>query len=159
MPAEDEVQKLLSLLKRAIRSSGRSQKEVDRQIGVQPGYLSQVMIGRLDLKLKHLLRALEAIEVEPSGFFKLAFPQRSGDAKGADLLSLISSDLALAEAFPERARVASDAASRPAIQQQPSESGSINDQELRRMVARLLSEELNESGPPPTRGTPSGPDC
>lgn len=152
MPAEDEVEKLLTLLKRAIRSSGRSQKEVDRQIGVQPGYLSQVMIGRLDLKLKHLLRALEAIEVEPSGFFKLAFPQRSSDGKGADLLSLISSDLGFGADIAIRPASTSSSFAGPG--RESAESERIDDQELRRVVARLLSEELNEGGEPPSQRPP-----
>lgn len=125
MSSEDDVQRVLSLLKRAIRSSGSSQKEVDRKIGVQPGYLSQVMIGRLDLKLKHLLRALEAIEVDPGGFFGLAFPVERGDATGGDLLRLLPDP----GAEPRRAAPSGG-------------TGSIADQELERLVAQALAEEL-----------------
>ena len=93
MADQDPMEGILSLLKRAIRSSGLSQKEVDRRIGVQPGYLSQVMIGRLDLKLKHLLRVLDAIGVDPVGFFKLAFPPENGaDPSSGDLLRLLPND-------------------------------------------------------------------
>jgi transcriptional regulator with XRE-family HTH domain len=125
MSSEDDVQRVLSLLKRAIRSSGSSQKEVDRKIGVQPGYLSQVMIGRLDLKLKHLLRALEAIEVDPAGFFSLAFPVERGEATGGDLLRLLPAP-----------------GSEPRRPPAPSATGSIADQELERLVAQALAEEL-----------------
>jgi transcriptional regulator with XRE-family HTH domain len=115
MAAADDVQRVLSLLKRAIRSSGSSQKEVDRKIGVQPGYLSQVMIGRLDLKLKHLLRALDAIEVDPAGFFSLAFPAGGGaETGGDDLLKIL-----------------------PRVKNEP-----IADADLERLVARALAEEL-----------------
>lgn len=119
----EEIQRVLSLLKRAIRSSGMSQKEVDRKIGVQPGYLSQVMIGRLDLKLKHLLRALEAIEVDPGGFFNLAFPgDRANRPAGGDVLSLLPSGVAQPPA------------------QASTETGA--DTEFQRLVARALAEEL-----------------
>lgn len=132
MLAEDEVQRVLSLLKRAIRSSGMSQKEVDRKIGVQPGYLSQVMIGRLDLKVKHLLRALEAIDVDPAGFFNLAFPDERhamarGGSAGGDLLSLLPSGVTAAEGRSERG------------------SEPVSDSELQRLVARALAEELGLS--------------
>ena len=132
MPAENEVQCVLSLLKRAIRSSGMSQKEVDRKIGVQPGYLSQVMIGRLDLKVKHLLRALEAIDVDPAGFFNLAFPDERqaiarGGGAGGDLLSLLPSGVTAAEGRPERG------------------SNLVSDSQLERLVARALAEELGIS--------------
>ena len=124
MPAEEDVQRILTLLKRAIRSSGFSQKEVDRQIGVQPGYLSQVMIGRLDLKLKHLMRALDAIHVEPGGFFQLAFADESGTPpSGGDVLLLV----------PPAHGAAPEATSPP---------GLPTDHELQRLVARALVEEL-----------------
>ncbi len=127
MPSEDDVQRVLALLKRAIRSSGLSQKEVDRKIGVQPGYLSQVMIGRLDLKAKHLLRALEAIQVDPAGFFNLAFPvDRSRPQTAGDTLPL-------AAATPLR----------PAPT--PVEPDSPADDDFRRLVARALAEELGLS--------------
>lgn len=127
MLAEDDVQRVLSLLKRAIRSSGMSQKEVDRKIGVQPGYLSQVMIGRLDLKVKHLLRALEAIDVDPAGFFNLAFPDNRAAARGGDLLSLLPSNVTAAGERPQRG------------------SQPVSDSELQRLVARALAEELGMS--------------
>ncbi|HEX4952999.1 MAG TPA: helix-turn-helix transcriptional regulator [Thermoanaerobaculia bacterium] len=127
MSSEDDVQKVLALLKRAIRSSGLSQKEVDRKIGVQPGYLSQVMIGRLDLKAKHLLRALEAIQVDPAGFFNLAFPaDRSRPHASGDTLPL-------AAAAPLRQATAAP------------EPDSPSDDDFRRLVARALAEELGLS--------------
>ncbi len=122
MAAQEDVQQVLALFKRAIRSSGLSQKEVDRRIGVQPGYLSQVMIGRLDLKLKHLLRGLEAIDVDPAGFFSLALRAENGGApRGSDLLRLMPAH----EAEP----------------QEPSLMG-LSDDHLERLVARALAEEL-----------------
>lgn len=123
MADQDAMEGVLSLLKRAIRSSGLSQKEVDRRIGVQPGYLSQVMIGRLDLKLKHLLRAIEAIGVEPVGFFQLAFPlDKDAAASSGDLLRLLPKE--------NGARLATA----PGAE---SDGGS-----LERLVLRALAEEL-----------------
>jgi transcriptional regulator with XRE-family HTH domain len=123
MADQDAMEGILSLLKRAIRSSGLSQKEVDRRIGVQPGYLSQVMIGRLDLKLKHLLRALEAIGVDPVGFFQLAFPVENGaDASSGDLLRLLPHDRGTRQ---------------PAAGAELADAGS-----LEQLVVRALAEEL-----------------
>lgn len=127
MADEEVVARVLSLLKRAIRSSGLSQKEVDRRIGVQPGYLSQVMIGRLDLKLKHLLRALEAIGVDAVGFFELAFPEgQDAELSGGDLLRLLP-----------QANRSEPATARTAGADLPNGSAS-----LERLVANALAEEL-----------------
>lgn len=127
MADEEVVARILSLLKRAIRSSGMSQKEVDRRIGVQPGYLSQVMIGRLDLKLKHLLRALEAIGVDAVGFFELAFPEgQDAGLSGGDLLRLLP-----------QTNGADSAAARASATELPNGTAS-----LERLVANALAEEL-----------------
>jgi transcriptional regulator with XRE-family HTH domain len=123
MPNEEAIAGILSLLKRAIRSSGLSQKEVDRRIGVQPGYLSQVMIGRLDLKLKHLLKALDAIGVDPVSFFQIAFPaDRQLQPSGGDLLRLLP--------------VVNGSSPKPESEAQPVDGS------LERLVARALAEEL-----------------
>jgi transcriptional regulator with XRE-family HTH domain len=120
MSPDADIDRILTLLKRAIRSSGLSQKEVDRRIGVQPGYLSQVMIGRLDLKLKHLLRVLEAIEIDPTAFFKLAFPASStSDVSGSDVLSLL-----------------------PTAESGGGGDAPEVDSEFQRLVARALAQEL-----------------
>ncbi|MFN7960180.1 MAG: helix-turn-helix transcriptional regulator [Thermoanaerobaculia bacterium] len=131
MAAEEDIQRILALLKRAIRSSGYSQKDVDRQIGVKPGYLSQVMIGRLDLKVKHLLRALDAIQVDPAGFFGLAFPpDRSRPSSNADLLGMLPPG---------------PGARTPLGVEAVNVLDEIPDEEFRRIVARALAEELGLS--------------
>lgn len=134
MAAEQDVEKILALLKRAIRSSGLSQKDVDRQIGVQPGYLSQVMIGRLDLKVKHLLRALQAIQVDPNGFFSLAFAGTAAGAGGSRAEG--AAELPAAEPARRSGKLA--AAQAPEAEGSPS----IPDEEFRRLVAKALAEEL-----------------
>ncbi len=134
MTPESDVQNILTLLRRAIRSSGHSQKEVDRRIGVQPGYLSQVMIGRLDLKLKHLLRALEAIEVEPAAFFELVFGL-PGEANptSSDLLSLVSP--AAVGGHKETAA-----------------PGVVSTEDLEQLIARTVREEIRHRLPPTQPG-------
>lgn len=138
MAVEDEVKRVLSLLKRAIRSSDLSQKEVDRRIGVRPGYLSQVMFGRLDLKLKHLLAALAAIGVDSAGFFDLAFPAGGGrEPRGTELLRLLPGPATAPPAAP------------------PPQAG-ISEAQLRRLVAKALAQELGIDSEDPPAVRPGG---
>ena len=76
---DNELKNILSLLRNVLRGSPLRQAQVDRAIGVRPGYLSQVLIGRLDLKLKVLFAVLEVLELPPEDFFGAAFPPRERD--------------------------------------------------------------------------------
>lgn len=48
-----------------------SQRELERRYDWGHGYLSNVLAGRLDLKLKTLFQVLRAFEMEPEAFFHL----------------------------------------------------------------------------------------
>lgn len=69
MQAEDLLSRALKLLQGATRVSGFSQTDLDDAIGRRRGYLSHVFQRRVDLKLGDLLRALDALEIDPRDFF------------------------------------------------------------------------------------------
>lgn len=91
--AAEEKQRLLELVRRSIRASGFTRAEVERRIGMQPSYLGQVFAGRLELKLKYLLRILAAIGVDPGAFFNLLFPEPgSVEEKTLALVRMLRAD-------------------------------------------------------------------
>lgn len=61
-------------LQRTIRASGASQRQVESALGWGKGYFSQLVKGNVDLKLRHVFRVLEHLDVEPATFFAEAFP-------------------------------------------------------------------------------------
>jgi transcriptional regulator with XRE-family HTH domain len=67
--AEDGGRELAEALKRRIRQAGLSYSEVERRLGMGKDYLRQILAGRVDLKVKHVLGVLAAIGVEPADFF------------------------------------------------------------------------------------------
>jgi hypothetical protein len=90
MNAASHLGRVLKLLRASIRAAGRTQAEVDSRIGRRRGYLSHVFQGRVDLKLRDLLGALEALEVEPGLFFQAVFPAPRGrPATIEDLVDLV----------------------------------------------------------------------
>jgi transcriptional regulator with XRE-family HTH domain len=64
-----EVQRALRLLSALIAAHGYSRKDVDARLGRGAGYVSQILTGRLELKYKHVLEILAALELDPASFF------------------------------------------------------------------------------------------
>jgi transcriptional regulator with XRE-family HTH domain len=67
--AEEGGRELAEALQRRIRQAGVSYAEVERRLGMGRDYLRQLLAGRVDLKVKHVLGVLAAIGVEPADFF------------------------------------------------------------------------------------------
>jgi transcriptional regulator with XRE-family HTH domain len=87
---DDEVRKMAHLLEALVKLEKVSVRELERRLGFGGGTLNRIFNGRNELKVRHVLLVLEALEIEPAGFFKLAFPDRashtphaSEDEKGA----------------------------------------------------------------------------
>src|SRR6185436_20852842 len=81
MTTEDEVRRATRLLETVMQAAGVTRKELDRRLGAGPGYVSQVLTGRMELKFRHVLAFLRALEVEPSVFFQTLYP---GDRPSSD---------------------------------------------------------------------------
>lgn len=64
-----ETQRLSDALREAIRRKKISQREVERTLGQSKGYLSLLLHGNVDLKVKHVFAVLEVIGLEPEDFF------------------------------------------------------------------------------------------
>jgi hypothetical protein len=86
--AEDLLSRSLRLLQGAIRASGHTQTEIDDLIGRRRGYLSHVFQRRVDLKVIDLVRALEALGIDPRRFF--AALVASGPSANVGVLQLIA---------------------------------------------------------------------
>ena len=71
--AKQDGQRLAAALQRAIRREGLSYSKVERRLGMGKDYLRQLLNGRVDLKVKHVLAVLTAIGVPPADFFAELF--------------------------------------------------------------------------------------
>ncbi len=69
MKIDQEVQRVRDLLHRRIYLSGLTQREVSRRLGLGRDYVHQVLKGRVELKVEHLLRIGEALGVEPDQLY------------------------------------------------------------------------------------------
>jgi transcriptional regulator with XRE-family HTH domain len=75
MNIDDEVRRATRLLETVMQAAGLTRKDLDQRLGAGPGYVSQVLTGRMELKLRHVLSILRALEVEPSVFFQTLYPE------------------------------------------------------------------------------------
>ena len=81
MTIEDEVRRATKLLETVMQAAGLTRKELDQRLGAGPGYISQVLTGRMELKFRHILAILRALDVDPNVFFQTLYP---GDRPSSD---------------------------------------------------------------------------
>lgn len=73
---EDEIERCRLLLRASIRVSGLSVAEVERRLGYQPRTLQRVLLGRFDLKLRHILAVLQVLGIDYDEFYRAAAERR-----------------------------------------------------------------------------------
>src|SRR5437660_519096 len=67
--SEEEVQRVAEALREAIRRRKVSQRQIERVLGQGKGYLSQLLGGNVDFKLKHVFAVLEVLGLAADEFF------------------------------------------------------------------------------------------
>src|SRR3954463_14588011 len=75
MNIDDEVRRATKLLETVMQAAGLTRKDLDLRLGAGPGYVSQVLTGRMELKFRHVLAILRSLEVEPGVFFQTLYPE------------------------------------------------------------------------------------
>lgn len=74
---EDEVRQAARLLESLIQAAGMPESELERRLDVAPGYVGRVLSGEIELKLRHILAILRALEIEPSLYFESLYPAQA----------------------------------------------------------------------------------
>jgi len=133
MTIDDEVRRATKLLETVMQAAGLTRKDLDQRLGAGPGYVSQVLTGRMELKFRHILAILHALEVEPSVFFQTLYPEDRP-----------STDAVVMEEFLRRFQKLGFGAP-PA----PPPSPALDPQDLERMIQSAVRAALT--------GTPAGP--
>jgi transcriptional regulator with XRE-family HTH domain len=72
--------RILAVLRTAVRSSGRTQIDVDRAIGRRRGYLNRVFRGRVEMKLRDVLKVLSTLGLDAGALLAPALARESGRA-------------------------------------------------------------------------------
>ena len=113
-----------------MQAAGLTRKDLDQRLGAGPGYVSQVLTGRMELKFRHILAILRALDVEPSLFFQTLYP----DARP-------STDQAVMEEFLKRfQKIGFGGAPVPP----PASPPALDPQELERLIQSAVRTALAE---------------
>ena len=80
---EEEITRVASALKTAVRLSGVSHRRVEREMGLCPGYLSRIFGGKAELRVRHVLGVCGVIGLPVDSFFHAVFPRRQETAEAA----------------------------------------------------------------------------
>src|SRR5260370_3974645 len=81
-----ESERIIALLKNAIRLSNHTYRDVERELGWRVGTITRLMRGGLGLKVEHLLGILRVIGFSPGRFFAAACPIAAGAGPAEDRL-------------------------------------------------------------------------
>ncbi len=73
---EDEVRRVLEVLKTLMRMLGISNREVERRLELKHGTVSRFLNGQIEPKLELVLGAARAIGLEYEELFAFAYPAR-----------------------------------------------------------------------------------
>lgn len=84
--AKQEAHRLLERLRLLVYFSPLSHREIEQRAGFSRGYLSQILRGKVELKFRHVLIILDAIESSPEELFSELYPYRRGAAELIDSL-------------------------------------------------------------------------
>jgi len=127
MTIDDEVRRATKLLETVMQAAGLTRKDMDQRLGAGPGYVSQVLTGRMELKFRHVLAILRALEVEPSVFFQTLYPENRP-----------STDAVVMEEFLRRFQKLGFG-----TQPSPPPSPAVDSQELERMIQNAVRAALS----------------
>lgn len=75
---DDEIQRITKYLEALVRLKKLPVRRLERQLGFGGGTFNRIFAGRIELKLRHILLVLEALEVPAPRFFHFAFEHGSG---------------------------------------------------------------------------------
>jgi len=138
MTIDDDVRRATKLLETVMQAAGLTRKDLDQKLGAGPGYVSQVLTGRMELKFRHILAILRALEIEPSIFFQTLYPEDRP-----------SSDAVVMEEFLRRFQKLGFGA-----QPAPPPAPPLDPQDLERLIQNAVRAAL--SGAPPKPAPPAG---
>ncbi|HEV8580559.1 MAG TPA: helix-turn-helix transcriptional regulator [Thermoanaerobaculia bacterium] len=137
MTIDDEVRRATKLLETVMQAAGLTRKDLDQKLGAGPGYVSQVLTGRMELKFRHILAMLRALEVAPTVYFQTLYPENRP-----------SSDAVVMEEFLRRFQKLGFGA-----QPAPPPVPPLDPQELERMIQNAVRAALAGA---PEKPAPSG---
>jgi transcriptional regulator with XRE-family HTH domain len=84
---QKEVARVAQALRSAIRLSGVSSRQIERELGMSTGYLTRILTGQVELRVGVVLAVCEIVRVPAGDFFAALFPSQAAAAPPATRLA------------------------------------------------------------------------
>ena len=93
MDIEAEIRRVAKLLETEIHVAGSSKRAVEKKLDVAAGYLTKVVKGGIEFRLRHILAVAEVTGFDVAEFFHKAFPRKPGASGEARTLQISDDEL------------------------------------------------------------------
>ena len=124
---QEEVQRLIQVLRVAMRILDVSNRDVEKALGLSYGYLSRLFSGAIELKVEHILQILEVLGLTPAEYFQLAYPRKASPSESANRMR------AILDGFG------------PITPEERPPAGDLSPDELEKTISRVLQKMLREA--------------
>lgn len=123
--SHEEIARIAAALRTAIRLSGISHRQVERELGLSTGYLTRILAGQVELRVRHVLDVCRVIGLPPDRFFGALFPLQDGPESMSRL------ERGLAQLHPSPGRPA------PPMPPEPAAAGQARSRPISELLLRL----------------------
>jgi hypothetical protein len=80
---DQEIQRIAEVLATVVRISGRTRQSLEDRMRLSSGYLSKILGGTVELRVRHILMIAEAVGLSPGDVFRVAYPQPESSGEEA----------------------------------------------------------------------------
>src|SRR5262245_40623441 len=70
----EERDRLIRMLRTAMRLLGFTNREIERRLGYTPSYLTRLLSGQIELRFEHIVEIASAMGMTVAEFFQFAYP-------------------------------------------------------------------------------------
>jgi len=79
---QKEDRRIADALRTAIRLSGVSHRQVERELALSAGYLTRILAGQVHLRVTHVVAICQVIGLPAESFFAALYPPRPPASEG-----------------------------------------------------------------------------
>ncbi len=83
--AKEETERIIRMIRTALRLLGFTNREIERRLGYTPSYLTRLFSGQIELRFEHIVDIASAMGLTAEEFFQFAYPLRKGERSEAAL--------------------------------------------------------------------------
>lgn len=77
--SREETERIIRMLRTALRLLGFTNREIERRLGYTPSYLTRLFSGQIELRFEHIVDIVNAMGMTAEEFFQFAYPARQGE--------------------------------------------------------------------------------